>query len=802
MVKIEIDGKEIDARDGDMVIEAADAAGIYIPRFCYHKKLSVAANCRMCLVEVEKARKPLPACATPVTDGMKVSTKSKNALSAQKGVMEFLLINHPLDCPICDQGGECELQDVAMGYGRDVSRFSETKRVVFDKYIGPLISTDMTRCIHCTRCVRFGEEIAGIKELGATGRGEHMSIGTYIEKSIDSELSGNVIDLCPVGALTSKPFRYSARSWEMQQRDSIAAHDCVGSNTFTHVRQGKMMRVVPRDNEAINETWISDRDRFSYQGIESADRLTQPLVKENGQWQTVSWEEALDKAFSAINKTLNEADAQQVGVLASPNSTTEEHYLLQKLARSQGINNLDHRLRQIDFTSQQQQASYLSLGMDIEALEKLNAGLFVGANIRKDQPIIGHRIRKAALRGAAISFVNTIAQKVLFDTKANIAASPEGMIAELSGILKAALQLNSSAKVSSHAKQLADAAKVSEEHKDVAQSLNDGDKSGVFIGTQAMLNPAMSGIETLVSAIAIATNSQLGYITDGANASGASLAGMLPHRLSGGKTADNQGLNSQEMLTTGLNTYVLLNIEPDYDFANALDAKKAFSNADNVIALSAFDSESLRECATIILPIASYAETAGTLINIAGTKQSFNGCIPPKGEARPAWKVIRVLANLFEAPGFEYLSVEDILDEIDTHLGEISLSVNSIDTDINKPQSGGLVCVPSIATYGGDAVQRRAPALQATKDGRRDQMASMNSATAKTAGLAQGDGVVITQGDNELVTSVNIDDSVADNCVVVPLGTDNGAKINVLNSAIKLSKAESQNLEEMRASNA
>ena len=798
MVKIEIDGKEIEARDGDMVIEAADDAGIYIPRFCYHKKLSVAANCRMCLVEVEKARKPLPACATPVTDGMKVITKSKNALSAQKSVMEFLLINHPLDCPICDQGGECELQDVAMGYGNDVSRFAETKRVMFDKNLGPLISTDMTRCIHCTRCVRFGEEIAGIKELGATGRGEHMSIGTYIEHSVDSELSGNIIDLCPVGALTSKPFRYTARAWEMQQRDSVASTDCVNSNTLTHIRQGKVMRVVPAENEQVNETWISDRDRFSYQGLNSEDRLTQPMVKENGQWVSTDWETALNKAFTAINKTLNSAGADQIGILASPNATTEEHYLLQKLARSQGINNLDYRLRQSDFSSQDQQAAFLSLGMDLSDLDNLNAGLFVGANIRKDQPIVGHRVRKAALKGAAISFINTTAQQVRFNTTANIAASPADMIAELASVLKAATDQNKSVKISANAKIIADFAKVNDTHKAIAKSLIDGENAIVALGLQAYVHSSFSSLESVASALCEATGAKLSYLTDGANASGAALAGMLPHRLTGGKNSDSQGLNAKQMIESTLDTYILLNAEPEFDFADSTATINALQNANTVVALSAFDSEALKACADVILPIATYAETAGTYVNIAGLSQSFNGCVPPQGEARPAWKVIRVIANLFEASGFEYISVEDVLNEIEDQLGEVSPTVNAIDLEVKIPDQKGLNLVGGVAMYGGDAVVRRAPALQATKDAKKDRSARINTETAKANDLNDGDVISISQGDGEVEAAVIIDDTVANKCVVLPLGAELSAQLGAQHTTITIAK----NVEEMRASNA
>ena len=806
MVKIEIDNQVIEAKDGAMVIEAADEAGIFIPRFCYHKKLSVAANCRMCLVSVEKARKPLPACATPVTDGMKITTNSKSAVSAQKGVMEFLLINHPLDCPICDQAGECELQDVAMGYGNDVSRYSEMKRVIPDKNIGPLISTEMTRCIHCTRCVRFGEEIAGIKELGATGRGEFMQIGTYIEHAVESEMSGNVIDLCPVGALTSKPFRFSTRAWEMQQRDTIAFHDCVGSNVHVHVQHNEVKRVVPQDNESINETWISDRDRFSYDGLNSEDRLTRPMIKENGQWKTTDWETALNKAFTGLNKALNDS-FEKVGFLSSPNATTEEQYLFQKLARSQGVSNLDFRLRQQDFTSQDQQGSYLSLGQNIADLSELNSALLIGSNVRKEQPIAGHRIRKAAIRGAKVSFVNTAANDFRFPVLENIAVTPAAMITELTVILSAASSLKKTAKIPTVVqKTIAQSAgKVTKAHKAIAQSLIDGANSTVLLGTQAINHSNASTLETLASALAHVTDSKLAYLTDGANSAGASIAGVLPHRGSvGGQAIHKKGLNASQMLSESLNAYVLMGIEPAFDTASGSQSLQTLKGAECVISLSSFVSDGLKECADVILPVATSVETAGTYINVAGDWQSFNGCVPPKGEARPAWKVLRVLGNLFEAEGFDYMSVEDILDEIEGQIKDLSRDNQKIETAITPAkesasnQNTGLTLVGGIAMYGGDAIVRRAPALQATSDAIASSQVGISEATAKKLGLTTGDTVLVSSSgssaSNQSVSGqVRIDSGLADLCVAIPMGTELSAVLSAQGSEVSLEKTTQTN---------
>ncbi len=804
MVKIEIDGKIIEARDGDMVIEAADEAGIYIPRFCYHKKLSVAANCRMCLVEVEKARKPLPACATPVTDGMKVMTKSKNAIAAQKGVMEFLLINHPLDCPICDQGGECELQDVAMGYGSDISRFSENKRVVADKNLGSLIATDMTRCIHCTRCVRFGEEIAGIKELGATGRGEHMEIGTYIEHAVESEMSGNIIDLCPVGALTSKPFRFSTRSWEMQQRDGIAAHDCIGSNTHLHVKSSKVMRVVPKENELINETWLSDRDRFSYEGLNSDDRAAQPMIKENDEWKVVDWETALNKAFTGLNKILN-TDFDKVGFLSSSSATTEEQYLFQKLARSQGVQNVDHRLRQQDFSTESQLALFPSLGQSVADFEKLSAALFVGSNVRKEQPIAGHRVRKAALHGAAISFINSRKNEVRFPVLENIAVSPANMIEELKGVLSAAISLNKSAKIGAGAKASIVGAKATGAQKAIAKSLNDGILSSVVLGAEALNNINRGSIETLASAIADTTGSSLSYLTEGANAAGAHIAGALPSRGVAGAASGKTGLNASQMLSQGLSAYVLLGVEAEYDVANPVSATTHLEKADCVISLTSFITDSIKQYSDVILPVCTYAETAGTYVNSAGDWQSFNGVVPPVGEARPAWKVLRVFGNMFEAEGFDYMSVEDIFNELDGLVKDVDIVNKSIDVDVVTVKENGISIVGGTGLLSADAIVRRAPALQDSKDDTSDIQIALSPKTASSLGLENYDLALVKQGDVEVDVIVYIDDALADQCASIPMGTSTSAALGAQSDAIVIEKSIQPeiNAEEMvNASNA
>lgn len=770
MVSIEIDGKQIEAKDGAMIIEAADEAGIPIPRFCYHKKLSVAANCRMCLVEVEKAAKPLPACATPITDGMVVFTRSKKAIDAQKSVMEFLLINHPLDCPICDQGGECDLQDLAMGYGSGQSQYGEQKRVVFDKNLGPLVASDMTRCIHCTRCVRFGQEVAGIHELGATGRGEHMQIGTYVEKAVSSELSGNVIDLCPVGALTSKPFRFQARSWEMTQRDSVAAHDCVGSNIKVESLRKEVRRVTPKENEAINETWISDRDRFSYEGVNSEDRLTYPMIKQDGEWQQVDWQTALDVTVAGLKKVLEKHGAGHLGALTSPSATIEEMYLLQKLVRGLGGSNIDHRINQLDFSDQESMPLYPSLGQSIESLENVDAALLIGSNIRMDQPILGHRIRNAALKGGKIMCVNPADFEFMFPVSDKIIAAPAVMEQALAGVAKALI--DSGASAPQGLADLLGGMDVSDSHRSMADSLKSAANACVLIGSYAMAAQASANLRALGLAIAEMSGATIGYLTSGANSAGAYLAGALPHRAAAGKGA-TFGLNAQGMLAEKLSGYVLLGIEPEFDFANPGDAFAPLKPAEFVVAMTPYKSEAMLEYASVLLPVAPFTETSGTFVNVEGKWQSFTGSVTPPGEARPAWKVMRVLGNLFSLDGFDYDTSEEVREELH---GQVEGKKN------NKPEwrcpealstpGDKLVRVADMPVYAIDGIVRRAESLQQTAQAKSANVARINSSVASALGLSDAVNVEATQGETSCVMALEIDDRAADGTVWLSAGLD------------------------------
>lgn len=748
MVTIQVDGRELKAKAGTLLIEVTDAAGINIPRFCYHKKLSVAANCRMCLVEVAKVPKPLPACATPVNEGMQVYTRSPLALAAQKGTMEFLLINHPLDCPICDQGGECELQDIALGYGNDASRFVEGKRVVPDRDIGPLIATDFTRCIHCTRCVRFGAEIAGIRELGATGRGEHMEIGTYIEKSVDSELSGNIIDICPVGSLTSKPFLYSARAWELVQRKSIAPHDSVGSNLNLHVRRNQVMRVHPRDNEAVNECWISDRDRFSYEGLYSADRLTRPLVKKSGNWVETDWQDALEAVAQGLKRARG-TSGNRLGALLSPGSTLEELYLAQKLMRGLGSENIDFRLRQGDFRAEE--PAYPWLGQTIAQVEMVNAALLIGSNIRKEQPILGHRLRKAALAGAQISFVNPLEFELNYRAT-QLVNSPAGMISDLAAVAKALGGYGG----------LIDSAEVSDVHHALAEQLRSAEKATVLLGSLAVAHPDYSLIQGLASIIAGNSGAVLGYLPEAANSIGARLAGALP---------GDGGSNAQEMLNNPHKGYLLMGVEPGFDFWNPARSMEALGKAEFVAALSAFRSPSLEQVADVVLPIAGFAETSGTYVNAQGEWQSFTGAVAPAGESRPAWKVLRVLGNLLDLSGFEQISSEEILTEVRQAAGDRKPD-NSTDSGIAHErllEGAGLIRIGDVPIYAQDPLVRRAASLQKTRDAI-EASTRINSREAEIAGLADGDKVVVKQDKHSAELRVVIDPAVPDGCVRIPAG--------------------------------
>ena len=763
-VNIEVNGIALQARKGAMLIEITDAAGIPIPRFCYHKKLSIAANCRMCLVEVEKAPKPLPACATPVMEGMKVYTRSPKALAAQKGTMEFLLINHPLDCPICDQGGECELQDVALGYGGDVSRFAERKRVVRDKDIGPLIATEMTRCIHCTRCVRFGEEIAGLRELGATGRGENVEIGTFVAHSVISELSGNVIDLCPVGALTAKPSRYKGRSWEYVQHAGVAPHDSVGSNIFIHTLRGQVMRVAPRENESINETWISDRDRFGYEGIYSDDRLAGPLVD----GVEASWESALEAVATHLKDVIAQHGPAAVGFLISPTATVEEMYLAQKLARGLEVVNIDHRLRQADFSDQAAAPVFPWLGQALEDLEKVGAALLIGSNVRMEQPLAGHRLRKAALAGGQIMFINPRDFEFRFPVAAKRIVDPAGMVAALAGVAQAVAELKGTT-LPGNLASLASGAP-GETERAMAAHLANNAASTVLLGNLALAHPALAALRALAGFVAQQTGARLGYLPEAANSAGGWLTGALPHRLPGGQLAPIAGLDVRAMLETSRKAYVLIGVEPELDCWDGAAALKAMQSAEQVIALSPYASAVSKQYAKIILPVATFAETSGTYVNAEGRWQSFQGATKPFGEARPAWKVLRVLGNLCGVSGFDYTSSEEVLAEAQNACAQVRPD-NA--PDFGQPltlfQTDGLLRVADVPIYATDPLVRRARSLQ-TSALMRPAEVRLHPDVAQELGVAGREQVQVRQNGVAVDLPLMLDESIPRGCAWIPAG--------------------------------
>ena len=778
MFNIEIDGIPLTVDPSKMIIQAADEAGIDIPRFCYHKKLSIAANCRMCLVEVEKANKALPACATPVSEGMKIFTASPVAKAAQRGVMEFLLINHPLDCPICDQGGECELQDLSMGYGGGVGRFSENKRVVKDKDIGALVKTDMTRCIHCTRCVRFGQEIAGIKELGATGRGEHMEIGTYIEQSLGSELSGNIIDLCPVGALTSKPFRYKARAWELSSHASIAPHDAVGSNIEIHTRRDEVMRVVPRDNDALNETWLSDRDRFSYLGLSHEERATSPMVKQNGQWQKVDWQTALNTAVEGLKRVIDQADAEQVAGLAAPTASLEEAYLFQKLMNGLGVTNLDHRHRQQDFADDGVDYDQDVALSDIEEAETI---LVVGSAIRREQPILAHRIRQAALSGTRVNELNFFASDLLMPVDTQLAVNIELMLAHLSGIAKALLSL---AKVDeSDWVTLLENVVPEAADQTIALQLSNADKAMIMMGDLAKNHPEASKIKALLALIARLSGSDL-LILPTANSKAANLVGLLPKA--------EGSLNGQQSWQAKLKSYVLLGLEPELDCANTAEAMSALRSAECVVALNSYVTEAMLSYADVILPVSPFAESSGTFVGVDGQWQAYTGAVSPKGESRPAWKVLRVLANLADLEGFEYVSSQDVSDEVKAMIqGKTATDTETYCPDkLSVTMDSRLQMISEVPMYQIDSVVRRSHALAETVENQGAFVAAINSAEASQLGLSQAQRVVVTSDNQSIELAFSVDDAIADGCIHMPTGIVEMSDFAPAFSSVSVSVAE------------
>jgi NADH-quinone oxidoreductase subunit G len=700
MVEIELDGKKVEVPPGSMVMHAAEKAGTYIPHFCYHKKLSIAANCRMCLVDVEKAPKPMPACATPVTQGMIVRTKSDKAIKAQQSVMEFLLINHPLDCPICDQGGECQLQDLAVGYGGSGSRYEEEKRVVFHKDVGPLISMEeMSRCIHCTRCVRFGQEVAGVMELGMIHRGEHSEITTVLGETVDSELSGNMIDICPVGALTSKPFRYSARTWELSRRKSVSPHDSTGANLIVQVKNHRVMRVLPLENEAVNECWIADRDRFSYEALNGEDRLTSPMLKQGGEWKTVDWQTALEYVANGLKQVKAEHGANAIGLLASPHSTLEELALAGALVRGLGSQNIDARLRHADFANTAPANSARWLGLPIASLSTLQRVLVVGSNLRKDHPLFAQRIRQAQRKGAQVSVLNAVAQDWAMPLKNVVLADSADWVSALAGIASAVAAESGAATPV--------IAEVSDAHRAVAKSLLGGERKAILLGNAAAHHEKASSLLALANWIAQQTGATVGYLTEAANTVGAQLVGALPGQ---------GGLNAGRMLAGDLKAAVLLNTEPAHD---ASAGATGLGKAGMVVTLSPFKTN--LDVSDVLLPIAPFTETSGSFVNAEGRLQSFHAVVRPLGETRPAWKVLRVLGNLLDLPGFDADSSQAVLASAlpgvaSGALVDAARLDNASSAAIDDAPAAAEPCVASI--YQLDGLVRRAPSLQLTADAR------------------------------------------------------------------------------------
>ena len=710
MVEIQLDGQTVEVLEGSTVMHAAEKAGTYIPHFCYHKKLSIAANCRMCLVDVEKAPKPLPACATPVTQGMIVHTKNDKAIKAQKGVMEFLLINHPLDCPICDQGGECQLQDLAVGYGGGSSRYEEEKRVVFHKDVGPLISMqEMSRCIHCTRCVRFGQEVAGVMELGMSHRGEHAEIETFVGMSVDSELSGNMIDICPVGALTSKPFRYSARTWELSRRKSISPHDSTGANLMVQVKSNAVMRVLPLENEAVNECWIADRDRFSYEALNSSERLTSPMIKQGDRWTSVDWQTALEYIANGLKLIKADHGANSIGTLASPHSTVEELYLAGALMRGLGSDNIDHRLRNAEFATT---ASVRWLGTSIASLSELQRVLIVGSNLRKDHPLFAQRIRQAARKGCAVNVIVSSTELSSADAWAlpvanTLLGEPAGWFSQLAEVASAIAAANGAALPAGLSAQTAGTSAQA-----MAKSLLGGERKAVLLGNAAAHHAQAGSLLTLANWIAAQTGASVGYLTEAANTVGAQLAGAQPQA---------GGLNASQMLGGQLKALFLLNNEPELDSAAGAQAAVALAKTSMVVTLSPFKAN--MAFSDVLLPIAPFTETPGTFVNAEGRVQSFHAVVKPLGETRPAWKVLRVLGNMLGLPGFAFESSVEVLAQVFgpavDGLSQVAAGKLSNASDVLPAVGATPAPRPAVASiYQLDSLVRRATSLQLTADAR------------------------------------------------------------------------------------
>ncbi len=778
MAEIELDGKKVSAPDGAMVIQAAFAAGVYIPHFCYHKKLSIAANCRMCLVDIEKMPKPMPACATPVANGMIVRTKSAKAVSAQKSVMEFLLINHPLDCPICDQGGECQLQDLSVGYGWGASRFPEEKRVVLRKDVSPLVGMEeMTRCIHCTRCIRFGIEVGGVMELGMINRGERSEITTVHGGTLDSELSGNVIDICPVGALTSKPFRYTARTWELARRRSVSPHDSVGANLVVQSKADKVLRVVPFDNEDVNECWIADRDRFSYEALNSERRLTRPMIKQGGQWQAVDWSTALEYVADGLRRVQAEfgpGAVHEIGALGHPTSSVEELHLLAKLVRGLGSESVDHRLRHADFDNRAPGGCARWLGTSIAALSQLDRAFVVGSFLRKDHPLLAQRLRQAVRAGAQLSSLHAVHDDWAMPLAHRLAVVPSRWVAALAEVAAAV------AKAQGVEPPLAAASGA--EAEAVAASLLGGERKAVLLGNAAAQHPEAGTLLALANWIAQHTGASCGYLGESGNSVGAQLVDAVP---------GPGGLHAGQMLAQPMKALLLLNVEPVLDAADAAAAKKALAGAGLVVALSAF-RDTAADVADVMLPVAPFTETGGAFVNAEGRLQSFQGVVKPLGETRPAWKVLRVLGNLLELPGFAHESVEDVRTEalgdaatLAARLSNASAVRPSATAALSAGSATRCERIADVPIYASDAIVRRAPSLQLTADAR----APVVGVPAPLwAALHLSGKVLVSDGETTVVLPARLDPQLAEGAVRIAAGHPDTAMLGAMFGAVTLEK--------------
>jgi len=777
MIEIELDGKKVSVTEGSMVMHAADAAGTYIPHFCYHKKLSIAANCRMCLVDIEKMPKPMPACATPATNGMIVRSQSDKAVKAQRSVMEFLLINHPLDCPICDQGGECQLQDLAVGYGASASRYTEEKRVVFHKDVGPLISmAEMSRCIHCTRCVRFGQEVAGVMELGMIHRGEHSEITTLAGRTIDSELSGNMIDICPVGALTSKPFRYSARTWELSRRQSVSPHDSVGANLVVQVKAGRVMRVVPLENEDVNECWIADRDRFSYEALNSEARLTQPMIKQGGVWQAVDWNTALAYVADGLKRVRAEFGGTEagggIGAIGHASSTIEELHLLGKLVRGLGSESVDHRTRHADFGNAAPAGHARWLGTSIASLSRLDRAFVIGSFLRKDHPLLAQRLRQAVRHGAQVVSLHAVHDDWAMPVAAALTAAPASWLTQLADVAAAVAKARGvpaplPADPGPHAQT-------------VAAALLSGERKAILLGNAAAQHPQASQLLALASWIGENAGASVGYLGESGNGVGAQLVGALPGA---------GGLHAGQMLSQPMKALLLLNTEPVLDSADAAATRQALAGAGLVVALTPF-KDAAAEVADVMLPIAPFTETAGTYVNAEGRAQSFHGVVPPLGETRPAWKVLRVLGNLMGLPGFDHETAEDVRAEA---LGELATLPSRLDNraavalSMPPPVGGGLQRISDVPIYAVDSLVRRAASLQLTADAR-EPVVGLPSALWQQMRMDSGGKVLVAQGQAAVVLQAREEPSLAEGAVRIAAGHPATAGLGAMFGAVSVEK--------------